>query len=118
QAAIIDPARDITPYLEWAAGQQAKIVAVIETHSHADFVSGHLELHKKTSATIYCSSKTAAEYPHQAFDGGQELALGNIRLKALNTPGHSPDSISVLVLDEHGRQHSVFTGDALFVGDV
>jgi hydroxyacylglutathione hydrolase len=116
--AVIDPARDPQPYLEYAREQAAKLVAIIETHPHADFVSSHLELHHKTGATIYASKKTGARYPHQPFDTGDELALGKVRLQAFNTPGHSPDSISVLLIDEDGRQHSVFTGDTLFIGDV
>ena len=116
--AVIDPARDPKPYLNYADEQGAKIIAVIETHSHADFVSSHLELHKKTGATIYASKKTEALYPHEAFDEGKEVTVGRVKLKALNTPGHSADSISVLLIDEDGRQHSLFSGDTLFVGDV
>ncbi len=118
QCAVIDPSRDISAYLEYAQEHQAQLVAVLETHPHADFASGHLELHKKTGVTIYTSQKSNARYPHMGFDEGDEIALGQIKLKALNTPGHSPDSICILLLDEDGRQHAVFTGDTLFVGDV
>nr|WP_224997476.1 MBL fold metallo-hydrolase [Cesiribacter sp. SM1] len=116
--AVIDPGRDPKPYLDYAREHRAAIVAVIETHTHADFISAHLELHKKTGATIYISRKAEAEYPHTGFDSGDELALGAVKLKAFNSPGHSLDSIIVLVVDGDGRQHSVFTGDTLFVGDV
>ncbi len=116
--AVIDPCRDPKPYTDYAGEYRAEIVAVVETHPHADFISAHLELHKKTGATIYISSRAEAEYPHTGFDSGDEIQLGNVKLKAFNTPGHSPDSITVLLIDEDGRQHSVFTGDTLFAGDV
>lgn len=113
---LIDPSRDISSYLEYAKENEAQITGVIETHPHADFVSSHLELHKKTGATIYASKLTGALYPHQSFDEGQTIELGKIKLSALNTPGHSPDSISV-VLEHDGKQKAVFTGDTLFIGD-
>ena len=113
---LIDPARNITQYLNFAQQHQAKIIGVIETHPHADFVSGHLELHQLTGATIYCSKLVNAAYPHQTFDDGNIISLGEIKLRALNTPGHSPDSISV-VLKHDGKDHAVFTGDTLFIGD-
>jgi hydroxyacylglutathione hydrolase len=114
---LIDPARDPKPYYEYANENNAKIVGVIETHPHADFVSSHLEIHEKTGAALYAHSLTQARYPHEAFDEGAELTLGKIKLKSLHTPGHSPDSISV-VLEHDGRDKAVFTGDTLFVGDV
>ena len=116
--AVIDPARDPQPYYEFAVKNKAKIIAVIETHPHADFVSSHLEIHRKTDATIYASKLLGADYPHKTFDDGQEIELGKISLKAMNTPGHSPDGISVLLLDESGKEYAVFSGDTLFVGDV
>lgn len=118
EMAVIDPARNPQPYYESAVKNKAKITAVIETHPHADFVSSHLEIHRKTDATIYASKLLGADYPHKTFDEGQEITLGEITLKALNTPGHSPDSISVLLLDERGKEYAVFSGDTLFVGDV
>lgn len=114
--ALIDPSRDVTPYLLYAEEHGAKIVAVIETHPHADFVSGHLELFKTIGATVYCSALQEAVYPHEAFDEGDVIDLSGIKLKALNTPGHSPDSISI-VLEENGKDKAVFTGDTLFIGD-
>lgn len=113
---LIDPARDITPYLEFARNHNARITGVIETHPHADFVSSHLELHRHTGATVYCSRLLGAYYPHTGFDDGDEIVLGKVKLRALNTPGHSPDSISI-VLEHEGRDKAVFTGDTLFVGD-
>jgi hydroxyacylglutathione hydrolase len=118
EVALVDPARDPRPYLEFAREIGGRIMAVIETHPHADFVSSHLEISKITGATILVSKLLGADYPHQTFDDGEELTLGNCRLKALNTPGHSPDSISILAIDENGKEQAVFTGDTLFIGDV
>ncbi|MFY9310229.1 MAG: MBL fold metallo-hydrolase [Bacteroidia bacterium] len=117
EMAVIDPARDPQPYYDFAKQQQAKIIAVIETHPHADFVSSHLEIHTTTGATIYVSKLLGAEYPHQSFDDGDAIVLGAVTLKALNTPGHSPDSISIVAIDEKGNEKAVFTGDTLFIGD-
>lgn len=117
EVALIDPARDPQPYYDFAKQNNAKIIAVIETHPHADFVSSHLEIHNTTGATIYVSKLIGADYPHQTFDDGDAIVLGNITLKSLNTPGHSPDSISIVAIDEAGREKAVFTGDTLFVGD-
>lgn len=118
QVALIDPARNPEQYLDFAARHDAKITAVIETHPHADFVSSHLELHRLTGATVYTSALTGAEYPHHPFDGNDRIPLGDVWLEAINTPGHSPDSICVLLSDAQNRPHAVFTGDTLFVGDV
>jgi glyoxylase-like metal-dependent hydrolase (beta-lactamase superfamily II) len=115
--ALVDPSRDPQPYYDFAQQSNAKITAVIETHPHADFVSSHLEIHKTTGATIYTSRLLGAEYDHQAFDEGDAILLGNITLKAINTPGHSPDSICILAIDAKGQARAVFTGDTLFVGD-
>ncbi len=113
---LVDPARDISPYLAFAEVNQAKIFGVIETHPHADFVSSHLELYQNLGATIYCSKLVGAAYPHQTFDDGNTVEFGDIKLKAINTPGHSPDSIS-LILGYEGQDKAVFTGDTLFIGD-
>lgn len=115
---VVDPARDPQPYYEFADFHDAKTVGIIETHPHADFVSSHLEIHEKTGATIYVSKLLGAEYPHETFDDGDIIYLSDIKLKALNTPGHSPDSICILVIDEDGKEQAIFTGDTLFVGDV
>lgn len=113
---LIDPARNPQPYLDFAKENAAEIVGIIETHPHADFISSHCELKQRTGATIYTSSLVDARYPHQAFDEGQTIQIGKIRLTALNTPGHSPDSISVL-LEHDGKDKAIFSGDTLFVGD-
>ncbi|WP_341835253.1 MBL fold metallo-hydrolase [Chitinophaga pollutisoli] len=114
---LVDPGRDPLPYLEHAAAENSNITGVIETHPHADFVSSHLELHNAMGATLYCSRILEAAYPHKTFDEGDTIDLGGgAVLKALNTPGHSPDSISI-VLEENGGPTAVFTGDTLFIGD-
>ncbi|MEC3880894.1 MBL fold metallo-hydrolase [Parapedobacter sp. 10938] len=118
QIALIDPGRNPQEYLEFAKHHGAKITTVIETHPHADFVSSHLELRQMTGATIYTSALVDAEYPHQPFDDGDRVALGDAWLEAINTPGHSPDGICILLLDSQNKPHAVFTGDTLFVGDV
>jgi hydroxyacylglutathione hydrolase len=114
---LIDPARNPQPYYDYAKAHNAKIVGVIETHPHADFVSSHLEVHQETGATLYAHSLVGADYPHTAFDEGAVLELGKIKLKSLHTPGHSPDGISI-VLEHEGKDKAVFTGDTLFIGDV
>lgn len=114
---LIDPARNPQPYYDLAKDNHAKIIAVIETHPHADFVSSHLEIKNTTGATIYVSKLVGAEYPHTPFDKGDIIKIGKISLKALNTPGHSPDSICIVVYDEEGNEKAVFTGDTLFIGD-
>ncbi|MEM6516817.1 MAG: rhodanese-like domain-containing protein [Bacteroidota bacterium] len=116
EMAVIDPERNPQQYYDFAQKNDAKIVAVIETHPHADFVSSHLEIHNTTGATIYNSEKLGADYPHQSFDEGDIISLGSIKLKALNTPGHSADSITVVATD--GTDTALFTGDTLFIGDV
>jgi len=115
---VIDPARDPQPYYDFANQHDATITGVIETHPHADFVSSHLEIHQATGAVIYASKLTGAEYPHESFDDGDVIQLNDVKLKAINTPGHSPDSICILVEDEEGKEQALFTGDTLFVGDV
>ncbi|HEY0244345.1 MAG TPA: MBL fold metallo-hydrolase [Mucilaginibacter sp.] len=115
---VIDPARNPQPYYDFAKLHKAAIIGVIETHPHADFVSSHLEIHQTTGAVIYCSKLTGAGYPHQNFDDGDVIELNDIKLRAINTPGHSPDSICILLEDAAGRPADLFTGDTLFVGDV
>lgn len=113
---VIDPARNPEPYYAFAHRHHAAIVAVIETHPHADFASSHLEIHRHTGATIYVSHLARAGYPHTGFDKGIALYFGKVTLKALNTPGHSPDSICIL-LEHSGHAKAIFTGDTLFIGD-
>ena len=117
EMALVDPARDPQPYYDLAEREGAKITAVIETHPHADFVSSHKEIAEKTGAKIYVSKLLGAEYTHHSFDEGDTIKIGNTTLKALNTPGHSPDSICVVAIDEHSKEKAVFTGDTLFIGD-
>ncbi len=114
---LIDPSRNPAPYYDYARQHQAQITAVIETHSHADFVSSHLEIHKTTGAKIYASKHLKPCYPFSPFDEGDVIVAGKIKLKALNTPGHSNDSISI-VLEHNGSNKAVFTGDTLFIGDI
>lgn len=115
-AAVVDPKRDVEDYMVAAERHGAKIVAIFETHPHADFVSGHVELAQRTGATIYISEKAAARYPRQGLKHGEEISVGPLRVRALDTPGHSPDSMSFFV--DSGEQKIVYTGDTLFVGDV
>ena len=114
---LIDPARNPQPYYDYAQAHDATIVAVIETHPHADFVSSHLEIGRVTGAVIRVSKLLGADYAHEAFDEGQSFTVGKLTFRALNTPGHSPDSLSI-VLSREGQDVAVFTGDTLFVGDV
>lgn len=118
EIALIDPARDPHQYYEYADKHNATIVAVVETHPHADFVSSHVEISKKTGADIYVSSLLNPLYDFTPFDEGDEISVGKIKLKALNTPGHSPDSISVIITDEAGKNYALASGDTLFIGDV
>jgi len=117
EVAVIDPARNPQPYYDFAKEHNAKITTIIETHPHADFVSSHLEIHNTNGATIYVSKLLGAEYIHETFDDDDAIVLGSITLKALDTPGHSPDSISIVAIDENGKEQAVFTGDTLFIGD-
>ena len=118
EVAIIDPLRETEPYIERARKDNAKIKYVFETHFHADFVSGHLDLAKKTGAKIIFgpTAETAFEI-HQSKDG-EEFALGEVKIRVLHTPGHTPESSCYLLLDKDGREQAVFSGDTLFIGDV
>jgi glyoxylase-like metal-dependent hydrolase (beta-lactamase superfamily II) len=119
-AAVVDPQRDVDIYLEAAERLGVKIAHVIETHLHADFVSGHSELAARTGATIYLGRGSGARFPHRAVGDGDSIAFGKARLEFLQTPGHTVESVSVVVKDlERGdRPYAVFTGDTLFIGDV
>lgn len=118
EAAAVDPARDIEPILALLKAENATLKAVIETHPHADFVSGHLELSSVTGAPVYISKLVGAEYTHVGFDTGDSISLGTVTLEAINTAGHSPDSISILLRDETDKEQVLFSGDTLFAGDV
>lgn len=116
EAAVVDPKRDIEDYLEAAERRGVKIVAIFETHPHADFVSGHIDLADRTGAPIYVSEKYPAHYTHRTLKHGSVVNVGGMDVVALDTPGHSPDSMSWFA--EDGEERVVFSGDILFVGDV
>jgi glyoxylase-like metal-dependent hydrolase (beta-lactamase superfamily II)/rhodanese-related sulfurtransferase len=121
RAAVIDPQRDIEQYLVDAEQLECEIAHVFLTHMHADFIAGHLELRDRVGATIHLGAQAKAEYAFTPMADGDEVSLGDVRLSVLQTPGHSPESISILVFDpEHGedRPYAVLTGDTLFIGDV
>ncbi|MBU2995415.1 MBL fold metallo-hydrolase [Cellulophaga baltica] len=115
--AIVDPTRNPEQYYLLAEKYNAKIIAIFETHPHADFVSSHLQLHNETGATIYTSKLVNANYPHNSFDDGDNLKMDGITFEAINTPGHSPDSITIIAKDEENNV-AMFSGDTLFIGDV
>lgn len=118
EAAIVDPLREVAPYIKKAAANGAKIRYVLETHFHADFVSGHLDLAKKTGAKIvYGPTANPAFDFYPAWDQ-EELPLGKIRIRVIHTPGHTMESTCYLVLDENGKASALFSGDTLFIGDV
>jgi len=116
EMALVDPSRNPKQYYKYAEEQNAKIIAVLETHPHADFVSGHLQIHQETGATIYVSEKVGVNYPHEPFDEGQSIKIGKTSIRPLHTPGHSPDSLT-FVAEEDGKI-ALFTGDTLFIGNV
>jgi hydroxyacylglutathione hydrolase len=118
EAAVIDPLREVNPYLNKAKKDNAKIKYVFETHFHADFVSGHLDLAQKTGATIiYGPNATPLFDCHIAADG-EEFWVGKLRIKTLHTPGHTLESTCYLVFDENGKEYALLSGDTLFIGDV
>lgn len=116
--ALVDPARDPFPYYEFAEKHNAEIVAVFETHPHADFISSHNQINMETGATIYTSKQVGAEYPHQGFDDGDTFKMNKVEFSAMNTPGHSPDSICILATDLEADKQALFTGDTIFIGNV
>jgi hydroxyacylglutathione hydrolase len=120
EAAVVDPQRDVDQYVEEAAARGLEIKYVVETHLHADFVSGHRELAARTGAEIVFGERAAVRFPHRAARDGDELRVGKVILRVLETPGHTPESISILVIDAEvsPEPQKVLTGDTLFVGDV
>ena len=118
EAAIIDPLRETEPYIAMAEKRGAKIKYVFETHFHADFVSGHIDLSRKVGAPIIYGPQANPSYDVVNATDGQEFKLGKIKIKVLHTPGHTPESSCFLLFDESGKENAVFTGDTLFVGDV
>jgi glyoxylase-like metal-dependent hydrolase (beta-lactamase superfamily II)/rhodanese-related sulfurtransferase len=120
-AAVVDPQRDIGQYLTFAVQHQLEIAHVFLTHFHADFLAGHLELREATGATIYLGAAARAEYPFTPLHDGDVVEFGRVRLQAIETPGHTPESISLTVFDldrSETEPQAVLTGDTLFVGDV
>ena len=118
EAAVIDPLRDIDSYLELAKERNAKIRYIFETHFHADFVSGHLDLGKATDAPIVFGPRTVTNFPVHIAKDGEQFRIGALTLEVLHTPGHTLESTCYLLKDESGKDYCLFTGDTLFVGDV
>ncbi len=118
QVAIIDPLRDIDAYLELANERNAKIKYIFETHFHADFVSGHIDLSKQTGAPIIYGPNAKPKYEIYSAKDGETLPLGKISIEVIHTPGHTLESSCYLLKDENNKPHAIFTGDTLFVGDV
>lgn len=118
EAAIIDPLREVHPYIAKAERNNATIKYVFETHFHADFVSGHLDLSKKTGAPIVYGPTAKPAFDAYIAKDGEEFRIGNITIKALHTPGHTMESTCYLLKDENGKETALFSGDTLFIGDV
>jgi len=118
EAAIIDPLREIKPYLERLEKDQVKLKYIFETHFHADFVSGHLDLSKKTGAPIVYGPTAKPEFEAIIAEDNQIFEIGKIRIKVLHTPGHTLESSTYLLIDENGKETAIFSGDTLFLGDV
>src|SRR6202795_1838818 len=130
EAAVVDPQRDVDIYLQAADERNLKIRHIFETHLHADFVSGHKELAARTGAKIYIGAQANAEFPHVPLTDGLEMKMGAVRIRTLETPGHTPESVCLVITDEEKSCESksserkaahpcaVLTGDTLFIGDV
>jgi glyoxylase-like metal-dependent hydrolase (beta-lactamase superfamily II)/rhodanese-related sulfurtransferase len=118
EAAIIDPLREVQPYLDRAAKDGVKIKYIFETHFHADFVSGHLDLSKKTGAAIIYGPTAVPEFDCIVATDGQLFEIGDLKIKTLHTPGHTMESTTYLLQDAQGKDHAIFSGDTLFIGDV
>jgi glyoxylase-like metal-dependent hydrolase (beta-lactamase superfamily II)/rhodanese-related sulfurtransferase len=118
EAAIIDPLREVQPYMERLERDGVKLKYIFETHFHADFVSGHVDLSKATGAPIVYGPTAAPEFDAITSTDGQVFEIGNIKIKVLHTPGHTMESTTFLLIDENGKDHAIFSGDTLFIGDV
>ena len=118
EAAIIDPLREVEPYLKKAAQNNAKIKYIFETHFHADFVSGHVDLAEKSGAQIVYGPTAVTTYPSHIATDGEEFKIGDLTITALHTPGHTLESTTYLLTDKEGKKHCIFSGDTLFIGDV
>nr|WP_315191226.1 MBL fold metallo-hydrolase [uncultured Flavobacterium sp.] len=118
EAAIIDPLREVQPYLDRLDRDKVKLKYIFETHFHADFVSGHIDLSKKTNAKIVYGPTAKPEFKAIVAEDNQVFEIGKIKLKVLHTPGHTMESTTYLLVDEKGKEHAIFSGDTLFIGDV
>ncbi|MDX1773513.1 MBL fold metallo-hydrolase [Oceanihabitans sediminis] len=118
EAAIIDPLREVQPYMDRAKKDNAKIKYIFETHFHADFVSGHLDLKEKTGAQIVFGPTANPSYEALIAEDGQVFEIGDYKVKVIHTPGHTMESTTYLLIDENGKEHGIVTGDTLFIGDV
>ena len=118
EVAIIDPLRETQAYIDKSDSENAKIKYVFETHFHADFVSGHVDLAKKTGATIVFGPGAETEFEIHSAKDNETFKLGNITIKVLHTPGHTLESTTYLLIDEKGNDYAIFSGDTLFLGDV
>lgn len=118
EVAIIDPLREVQPYIDMAANKGAKIKYIFETHFHADFVSGHVSLAKKTGATIIYGPNAETKFESTVAADNEIFELGDVKIKVLHTPGHTMESTCFLLIDETGKEHALFSGDTLFLGDV
>ena len=117
EAAIIDPLREIEPYLKRLENDNVKLKYIFETHFHADFVSGHVDLSNKTGAPIIYGPNASCEFDCVSALDNQIFELGNVKIKVLHTPGHTMESSCFLLLDENGKESALFSGDTLFLGD-
>ncbi len=118
EAAIIDPLRETKPYVERAIDNNVAIKYIFETHFHADFVSGHLDLAKKTGAQIIYGPNAQTDYEKYLAEDGEVFKVGKVTITAIHTPGHTLESTTYLLKDDHGKAHAIFSGDTLFIGDV
>ena len=118
EAIIIDPLRDVQPYIQKLQRNKTKLKYILETHFHADFVSGHIDLAKATGATIVYGPTADTSFESHIAKDGEKLTVGSLTIEVLHTPGHTPESCCFLLYDEKGNKQSVFTGDTLFIGDV
>ena len=118
ESVIIDPLREVEPYIEKAKENNSQIKYILETHFHADFVSGHVELAKKTGAIIVFGPYAKTEFKFKQVEDGEIISVGKIKIKAIHTPGHTIESTCYLLIDEKGKERALFSGDTLFIGDV
>ncbi|MBC7862269.1 MAG: MBL fold metallo-hydrolase, partial [Bacteroidia bacterium] len=118
EAAVIDPLREVKPYTDLAKNKNVQIKYIFETHFHADFVSGHVDLAEKTGATIVFGPNAETSFKSHIAKDNEEFSIGKIKIRVLHTPGHTPESSTFLLIDEEGNEFCIFTGDTLFIGDV